>query len=236
MAQSSQLSKIKKRLRDFASPEDAVFLQRFFKTGPGQYGEGDIFIGVRVPNTRIVAKEFSTLPIEDIKALLKSPIHEERLLALIILTIKFANASVQIQKEIFEIYLSYTQYINNWDLVDVTVPHVVGAYLFERPRSILQKMAKSNLLWDRRIAIVSTHYFIRHHDFSTTLNISEMLLKDKEDLIHKATGWMLREVGKRNADILRSFLDKHGSIMPRTMLRYAIEKFTPEERKFYLNG
>ncbi|MBF0484164.1 MAG: DNA alkylation repair protein [Candidatus Omnitrophica bacterium] len=228
------LTKLKKRLRDFASKEDAKFLQRFFKTGPGQYGEGDVFIGVRVPDNRKVAKEFKDLSMSDLNILIKSPIHEERLLALIIITFQFAKADDKNQKLLFDLYLSNTKSINNWDLVDLSAPNVVGAYLLNRDRSILFKMAKSKLLWDRRIAVVATHYFIRNNSFDHTLKISEMLLEDNEDLMHKAAGWMLREVGKRDVEVLRGFLNKHHKIMPRTMLRYAIEKFEEKERKSYL--
>jgi len=230
------LRDIRKALRAFADETDAVIYQRFFKTGPGEYGEGDRFIGVRVPATRRVAREYGTLPLVDTLTLLRSAIHEERLLALIILSLKFKAGTPDEQAAVYRAYLDHTAFINNWDLVDVSAEHVVGAYLERRSRKPLHDLARSESLWERRIAILSTFRFIRHHDFDETLNIAEILVADAHDLIHKAVGWMLREVGKRDRSKEEGFLIKHYRTMPRTMLRYAIEKFPEETRQQYLKG
>ncbi|MEN6458207.1 MAG: DNA alkylation repair protein [Thermoguttaceae bacterium] len=228
--------KAQQRLRSFADPEQAAILARFFKTGPGQYGEGDKFIGVKVPVTRKVAKEFTSLPLTEIECLLHSEIHEERLLALVILVGQFEKGDNAIKKQIYDLYLANTSYINNWDLVDLSAPQIVGGYLETRSRKPLERLAKSKSLWERRISILATFHFIREGDFADTIRIAKMLLKDKEDLIHKAVGWMLREVGKRDVVVLEEFLGNHCRVMPRTMLRYAIERFPEGKRRGYMNG
>jgi len=223
------------RLRSFASPEQATILSRLFKTGPGQYGEGDKFIGVKVPVTRKVAKEFKSLPLSEVECLLHSEIHEERLLALVILVGQFEKGDDAIKKQIYDLYLANTQFINNWDLVDLSAPQIVGGYLQDRSRKPLDRLAKSKSLWERRISILATFYFIREGDFADTTRIAEKLLGDKEDLIHKAVGWMLREVGKRDVAVLEEFLTQHCGAMPRTMLRYAIERFPEGKRMKYMD-
>ena len=227
---------VRKKLKSLASPELAKLSARFFKTGPGQYAEGDIFIGIRVPTLRILSSEYRALPLKEIEALLKSPIHEERHLALMILVLSIAKCDNAQTKTAFDFYLKNTAFINNWDLVDCSAPQIVGGYLMARSRKPLHVLAKSPSIWKRRIAIVSTQHFIRHSEFDDTLKISKALFGDTEDLIHKATGWMLREVGKKDESVLEAFLLQHGSNMPRTMLRYAIEKFSPEKRQGFLRG
>jgi 3-methyladenine DNA glycosylase AlkD len=225
------------RLRSLASPADAAFLAGFFKTGPGQYGEGDVLIGVRVPGIRKLAREFEDLgPLREVERLLHSPIHEDRLAALIILVAQFTapGATAQKQKSIYDLYLANTAFINNWDLVDVSAPQVIGGYLADRSRRPLDRLARSAWLWDRRISILATFHFIRLGQFADTLRIAELLLADRQDLIHKAAGWMLREVGKRDVKTLEGFLARHGPSMPRTMLRYAIERFPAARRKEFL--
>jgi 3-methyladenine DNA glycosylase AlkD len=225
---------IQTHLRSLGNPKDAAFLAGFFKTGPGQYGEGDLFIGVRVPVIRKVAKDFKELPLPEVEYLLHSPIHEERLAALVILVMQAAKADAKTRKALYDFYLANTKFINNWDLVDVSAPQIVGAYLAEKSRKPLYRLAKSAWLWDRRISILATFHFIRGGDCGDTLQIAEMLLADREDLMHKAVGWMLREVGKRDAVILEGFLGQHCRVMPRTMLRYAIERFPEEKRRAYM--
>lgn len=222
------------KLKSLASPVAAKAAARFFKTGPGQYGEGDTFIGIKVPTLRTVSRSFRALPLDEIGALLNSPIHEERHLALMILVLQVTKCDEAHRKRAFDLYLSNTRFINNWDLVDCSAPQVVGGFLMTEPREPLFALAKSKSLWERRIAIVSTQHFIRHGQFVETMAISKLLLGDKEDLIHKATGWMLREVGKKDQLVLEGFLDQHGAVMPRTMLRYAIERFPPDQRRAYL--
>lgn len=226
----------RKRLHTLASPERAAISARFFKTDPGEYGEGDRFIGVRVPEIRKVSKDFKALPLSEFETLLHSKIHEERLLSLVILVLQFEKSNNSVRKRIYDFYLANTQHINNWDLVDLSTPQIVGGYLEARSRRPLFRLAKSKSLWERRISIVATHWFIRQRDFDDTLKIAEMLLADKEDLIHKAVGWMLREVGKRDLDALEGFLGEHCRVMPRTMLRYAIERFPERKRQRYLKG
>jgi 3-methyladenine DNA glycosylase AlkD len=222
------------RLRSLGNPSDAAFLAGFFKTGPGEYGEGDVFIGVRVPVVRKVAKEFKLLPLSEALRLLHSKIHEERLTALVILVAQAAQGNPETRTQIYDLYLANTRYINNWDLVDLSAPQLVGAYLEDKSRRPLQRLAKSAWLWDRRISTLATFHFLRCGDFGDTLRIAEMLLADTEDLIHKAVGWMLREVGKRDCEVLEAFLQQHGRAMPRTMLRYAIERFPEKKRRTYL--
>ena len=227
---------IKQKLKSLASPQSAQSSLRYFKSGPGQYGEGDIFIGIRVPILRTLSREFRSLPLEEIESLLTSPIHEERHLALMILVLQVAKADAEDRQVVFDFYLKNIKFINNWDLVDCSAPQIVGGFLIDKPRKPLIRLANSKSLWERRIAIVSTQHFIRHDDFADTLAISQILLRDKEDLIHKATGWMLREVGLKSKAVLQAFLDQHGPVMPRTMLRYAIEHFSPDERRACLMG
>lgn len=210
-------------------------LARFFKTGPGEYSEGDLFYGLSVPQSRALAKKYAELPLPEISALLKSKIHEARLIALIILNKRFSSADPRDRKRIFQFLVKHRKGINNWDLVDTVAPYTFGEYLFTEDRAILYKYADSKNLWERRIAIMSTFYFLRQNDFADTLKVAKILLKDQHDLIHKATGWMLREIGKRDVKTLTRFLDKHATQMPRTMLRYAIEKFPEKQRKYYLN-
>jgi len=228
------INALKKELSDLANPEQAKVLQRFFKTGKGEYGEGDIFLGVTVPIQRKIAKKYSGIGLYKLQELIKSAIHEHRLISLIILIEKYNNSDEEDKGNIFNFYLKNTKNINNWDLVDISAPKVFGNFLFDKKKNVLYKLANSNNLWERRIAIVSTFDFIRREEFADTLRIAELLLKDEHDLIHKAVGWMLREVGKRDVIILEDFLKEHYKEMPRTMLRYAIEKFPEEKRKIYL--
>ncbi len=228
--------KIKSRLKKLADKKTAQILQGFFKTGKGEYGEGDIFLGIRVPILRKLLKEYRHTPETEVIKLLHSPIHEERMLAILILVDTFTKGDEKKKNSIYRLYLNNTESINNWDLVDISAGHIVGAYLINRSRKILYRLAGSDMLWERRIAIVATFNFIRHNDFSDTLKISEMLLSDKEDLIHKAVGWMLREVGKRDFTAEEKFLKRYYKKMPRTMLRYAIEKFPERKRQKYLKG
>ena len=223
-------------LKRLATPEVAVSSARFFKTGPGQYGEGDIFIGVRVPVLRKVASDFRTLPLTEIEILLHSPVHEERMLALLVLVRGVAKCDDDLRKTVYDFYLCNSHQVNNWDLVDTSAPTIVGGFLKDKKRSPLVQLAKSASIWERRMAIVATQHFIRLGEFDDTLAISRLLLTDNEDLIHKAAGWMLREVGARNVEALVAFLDEHGACMPRTMLRYAIEHFSMEQRRDYLRG
>ena len=225
---------IKGRLQDLANKETAEILQRFFKTGAGEYGEGDVFIGIKVPPLRKMAAEFQHTPLKIVRALLKSRIHEERTLALMILVRQFGRADESMQKQIYEFYLAHTMFINNWDLVDGSAPYILGPFLWKRDRKQLHAFAGSASLWERRIAIISTFYFIRQNDFDDALRIAERLLADEHDLIHKAVGWMLREIGKRNVEVEESFLKLHCRTMPRTTLRYAIERFPESKRKKYL--
>ena len=207
--------------------EKKIVLPRFFKTGKGQYGEGDIFLGVTVPNIREVAKEFKDINIDIIEKLIHSPWHEMRMCALLILV---NNSKKEVTKDTFEFYLSQTKYINNWDLVDLSAPQIVGKFLLKKERDIIYRLAESDLLWDNRIAIVSTLTFIRNNDLDDTYKLSLKMMNHKHDLVHKAIGWMLREAGKRDAKRLYNFVMEYKNIMPRTMLRYSIEKFDKETR------
>jgi 3-methyladenine DNA glycosylase AlkD len=231
---ASSLAAVRKGLRDAGNPTDAVFLQRFFKTGPGQYGEGDHFLGIRVPATRTLARRFADLPVSDIEKLLHDKWHEARLLALVLLVGRYERGDVAERQRAYRLYLANTDRINNWDLVDLSAPNIVGAHLESRSRASLDKLARSKSLWERRISIVATYWFIRRRQFDDTFRISTALLGDKHDLIHKAVGWMLREVGKRDESVLERFLDEHAKTMPRTALRYSIERMTPERRKHYM--
>ncbi|WP_445664563.1 DNA alkylation repair protein [Fodinibius sp. AD559] len=226
---------VQEALRKMADPEVAESSTQFFKTGFGEYGEGDRFLGIRVPKVRKVARKFKQLSLEETERLLHSDYHEERLCALIILVNKSKKAEKDELKKVSDLYLDNTEYINNWDLVDTSAEYIVGAYLSDKDRSILYELAKSDNLWERRIAILSTFHFIKNDDFDDTLAIAKLLLEDEHDLIHKATGWMLRETGKRNEQVLKRFLDEHISFMPRTMLRYAIEKLPESDRQKYLS-
>lgn len=227
---SNTLTQLRNDLHTLKNPEKALILQRFFKTGKGQYGEGDVFLGITVPQSRKIAVTYKTLPLNDIKQLLISKIHEERLIGLLILVHNFETSP----KKIYQFYLSLTKYINNWDLVDLSADKIVGAYLIDKKKDILYTCARSKNIWERRIAIVATYYFIKNNQFDDTLKIAEILLNDTHDLIQKAVGWMLREVGKRSVKTEEDFLQKHYENMPRTMLRYAIEKFPETKRKAYL--
>jgi len=228
------LSQLKKELKNLANPKQAKILQRFFKTRPGEYGEGDIFLGIKVPVQRQVARKYIHLNFENIKSLLKSRVHEHRLVAILILVSKYKEAEEQEKKTIFNFYLKNYQGINNWDLVDISAPNIVGDYLLNKNKDVLYKLAKSKNLWQKRIAIISTFTFIKNNKFNDTLKISKLLLNDDHDLIHKAVGWMLRELGKRDQKIEEEFLKKYIKKMPRIMLRYAIERFEEKKRKFYL--
>jgi len=227
---------VQKRLKKLANPEHAAVSQRFFKTGPGEYGEGDVFLGIRVPVLRKLAGEFKDLPVSEVEILLRSAIHEERLLAILLFVRIFDNGGNDVKKDIYNRYLQSTEFINNWDLVDVSAEHVVGAYLMDKSRRPLYRLANSKILWERRIAIMATFHFVKRREFSETLKISGLLLADRHDLIHKATGWMLREIGKRDLQTEEAFLKQHYKHMPRTMLRYAIEKFPEDKRQRYLKG
>jgi 3-methyladenine DNA glycosylase AlkD len=229
-------NEIRKKIRQLGSAERAEVSQRFFKTAPGQYGEGDIFLGLSVPQMRILAKEYRALSDEETVDLLQSAFHDERAIALFILVQAFAKADETRQKQIYELYLQQTKFINNWDLVDASAAQIVGGFLMNKSRKPLYILANSQSLWERRIAIIATFHFIRRNEFTDTLKIAKILLTDKEDLIHKAVGWMLREVGKRNLDVEETFLIEHYEKMPRTMLRYAIEKFPEDRRQMYLRG
>ena len=230
------LPEIKESLQKLADKNTAEVLQRFFKTGAGEYGEGDVFIGIKVPPLRKLAAEFQDTPLKSLRRLLKSQIHEERTLALMILVRQFARADENVRERIYDFYVAHTSFINNWDLVDGSAPYIVGPFLWKRDRSPLYVLAKSTSLWERRIAILSTFYFIRQNDFVDALKISELLLADEHDLIHKAVGWMLREIGKRDREVEESFLKTRCRTMPRTMLRYAIERFPESHRRRYLLG
>lgn len=232
------LKKIRQELLRLKNPVKAKIFSRFFKTGKGEYGEGDEFLGITVPVQRSVAKKYQDLDLKDLQELLSSNIHEHRLVSLLILIFKYKKADEVGKKEIVDLYLKKTKNINNWDLVDLSAGYIVGDYLFQfkKDRSILYKLAKSNSLWERRIAIMSTFAFIKNNFFEDTMSISKILLNDSHDLIHKAVGWMIREVGKRDKKTEVDFLGKHYKKMPRTMLRYAIEKFSEGERKKFMSA
>lgn len=230
------LSEIRNEIKKQANPKQALILQRFFKTGKGEYGEGDIFYGIKVPQQRIIAKQFKNFSLNDLKALILSKVHEERLIAAFILIDQYKKGDDKKKKNIFDFYLKNRKGINNWDLVDLSAPKIVGAYLIDKEKDLLYKFANSKELWEKRIAIISTQTFIREHFFEDTLKISEILLQDKHDLIHKAVGWMLREIGDRDMETEEEFLKKYYKKMPRTMLRYAIEKFPEQKRIKYLKG
>jgi len=233
-ARSMNATQIRVELKKYASKEKARILQRFFKTGPGEYAQGDIFLGVVVPRTRWLAKKYQLCPLREVLKLLHSLVHEERLLALLILMLHFKGTDLSRQRRIYRLYLSNTRFINNWDLVDLTAAHIVGQYLADKSRLPLYTLARSNLLWERRIAIIATHHFIRNHQYADTLRIARILLTDRHELIHKAVGWMLREVGKQDLSTEEAFLRRFCTRMPRTMLRYAIERFPESRRQRFL--
>lgn len=221
-------------LLSMANPEKATFLQRFFKTGPGQYAEGDVFLGLIVPLTRSIAKANIQTPLAELQLLIQSEYHEARLCALLIVVEQFKKAQEPERKILYDFYLKNARRINNWDLVDVTCPHVVGAYLLDKDRSRLYELVASDNLWEQRIAMVSTLTLIRNREFTDTFALAERLLTHKHDLMHKAMGWMLREVGKKNREELTAFLERHATTLPRTSLRYAIEHYPEAERQYFL--
>ena len=227
---------LRERVASLSNPERAKACGRFFKTSPGESGEGLRFLGLDAANLRTIAKEFRSLPLAQVEVALHSRWHDERGVALLILVLQFPKADAKSQRAIYDLYLANTSHVNSWALVDCSAPHIVGAHLFDRSRKPLDKLAISKNLWERRIAMVSTQHFLRKGEFTDTIRIAKLLLKDDEDLIHKATGWMLREVGERDQETLEDFLRKHYRVMPRTMLRYAIEKFAERKRQAYLTG
>jgi 3-methyladenine DNA glycosylase AlkD len=230
------IAAIQTELDALADPGRAANLQRYFKTGPGQYGAGDRFRGLRVPVLRRIARQYRHLSLPDAGRLLHSPFHEDRLLALLILTRRYYAGDDALRDAIHRLYLDHTPRINNWDLVDVSAPHLLGHYLRGRDRALLDRLAASQVLWERRMAIIATLSFIKQGDYDDTLRIAGLLLRDPEDLIHKAVGWMLREVGKGRVAVAEAFLQAHYRTMPRTMLRYAIERFPQARRQAYLKG
>lgn len=230
------LFQLRQDIRRSADKNRVAVLQRFFKTGKGEYGEGDVFVGLTVPQSRALAKKyFSALSLQDIEKLLNSKIHEERLISLLMLLAQFQKADSAQQGRLYRFYLKNAKKVNNWDLVDTSAPGIVGVYLQDRPRQVLYKLARSKNIWERRIAILSTFHFIYKKESQDTLKLARILLHDPEDLIHKAVGWMLREVGKRVCEKdLTEFLDQYAQEMPRTMLRYSIERLNPAQKKKYL--
>ncbi len=230
------ITAIQRELEGLADPGQAAILQRFFRTGPGEYGEGDRFRGIRVPLLRKIAGKYRHLPLPETGRLLRSAFHEDRLLALLILIEHYNRGDDTVRGEIHRFYLDHAGRVNNWDLVDASAPHLLGHYLMDRSKDPLTRLAASRVLWERRMAIIATFYFIRQGVYDDTLRVARLLLGDPEDLIHKAVGWMLREVGKREAAAAEAFLQAHYRNMPRTMLRYAIEKFPEARRQAYLKG
>ena len=228
--------RVEEELNKAGNNEKAKFLARYFKTGKGEYGEGDVFIGLTVPQVRAIAKKYRDLPLSDVEKLLHSKIHEFRLTALLILCAKFEKAAEQERKKIVALYLRNTAHINNWDLVDLSSHEILGTFLLHKSRNILYTLAKSKNIWERRIAVISTFAFLRDNDTSDSIVLADLLLHDTHDLMHKAVGWMLRETGKRDGKILVDYLSTRYKTMPRTMLRYAIEKFPPSTREKYLKG
>jgi 3-methyladenine DNA glycosylase AlkD len=232
----NELAVIREELRERADAAQAEDLQWFFKTGSGEYGEGDVFLGVRVPAVRAIARKHRDQPVHCAVELLESRCHEERQLALFILVDKYEKGNDNIRAQIYRLYLSHTAYVNNWDLVDGSAPQIVGEHLKDRSRAPLYRLAKSRMLWERRIAIIATFTLVRQDDFHDTLAVADILLRDREDLIHKAVGWMIREVGNRSLETAEAFLKERYRVMPRTMLRYAIEKYPQDKRLRYLQG
>ena len=226
----------RERLRALGDPADAVFLQRYFKTGPGEYGEGDRFLGIRIPPLRALVREMQDLPLADVLELLRSEWHEERLFALLLMVRQYGRGDAAARREIYDAYLANTRFINNWDLVDSSAEQIVGAHLADGDRGVLDRLARSEDVWERRIAIIATFHSIRRGDFADTFRVADALLGDRHDLIHKAVGWMLREAGKRDQAAEEAFLRDRYRRMPRTMLRYAIERFPEPRRRQYLAG
>jgi 3-methyladenine DNA glycosylase AlkD len=237
MAAGVSAERFVKKLKSFGSPEEQKKIQRYFKTGPGEYGEGDQFIGARMGQVFTLAKEFIEMPLGEIEKLLESPIHEARVGAVSIMDWQARSKKTpgERRKELFDLYLRRHDRINNWDLVDRSAPYVVGGYLFDKPRDVLYKLARSKNVWERRTSIVSTAYFIRQGDVADTFKIAEMLLNDEHDLVHKGTGWMLRFAGEKDRQKLLSFLDRHAAAMPRTVLRYSIERLDKKQRDHYMS-
>jgi 3-methyladenine DNA glycosylase AlkD len=230
------ITAIQKELESLGEASRVEILQRFFKTGPGEYAAGDRFRGLRVPVLRRLARKYQDLPLAAAAGLLASPFHEDRLLALFILIRGYYRGDQGLRDGIHRLYLQNTRWVNNWDLVDASAPHLLGHYLEGRPKDTLDRLAASGNLWERRMAIIATFHFIRQNDFAETLKIAQVLLGDPEDLIHKAVGWMLREVQKRESAVAEAFLQKNYRQMPRTMLRYAIERLPAASRQAYLQG
>jgi 3-methyladenine DNA glycosylase AlkD len=228
------IGNLENELKKLSNGEKAKIYQRFFKTGKGEYGQGDVFLGLDVPTQRSLAKKYKGLALADLQKLLSSKFHESRSVALMILVLKFSKATAEEQEKLVDFYLKNTSNINNWDLVDLSAYHILGRWLLDKDRQVLCKLARSSCLWERRIAIISTFAFIRENQFEDTLKIAEILLSDSHDLIHKAVGWMLREVGKRDLETLEAFLKENKLKMPRVMLRYAIEKMPQDQRQWYL--
>ena len=230
----SNKEQVKAELERLSDPEHAMKLQGFFKTGKGEYGEGDIFIGVRVPDQRRTAKKYRNISLTDVLELLRSEKHEHRLTALFILTEQFNKGDEEARQRIVDLYLRNTAYVNNWDLVDSSAHKILGAWLVDKPRGVLYDLARSESLWERRISIISTFAFIHRGDLGDALALADALVDDGHDLIHKASGWVLREIGKKDQSVLEAFLIEHSETMPRTMLRYAIERLPEERRRFYM--
>jgi 3-methyladenine DNA glycosylase AlkD len=230
----NKLDELKQKLDSLADPINQQQTQGFFKTGKGDYAEGDIFLGIRTPMLRKLAAQYQDLSLDDAEQLLQSPIHEQRSIALMLWVAQFPKADKTQQQRLFERYLQNTKFINNWDLVDISAPTLVGQYLLEKEREILYKLVASESLWERRIAVVATLTFIRHQQFEDILKFAKLLLNEPHDLIHKAVGWMLREAGKQNLSVLKAFIDEYDTQLPRTTLRYAIEHFDEEQRQFHL--
>lgn len=230
------LLELRKTVKEKSNKELGKFLQRFFKTGKGEYAEGDIFAGIKVPVSRKIAMQHLDLSLKDLQKLLKSKIHEQRLIALLILVEKYKKSDEKNKERIFNFYIENIESVNNWDLVDLSAEKIIGAYLFDKEKNLLYEFAKSENLWKRRIALLSSFYFIQNYHYSDTLKIIKILLNDEHDLIQKAAGWMLREIGKRDLITEEKFLKVNYKKMPRTMLRYAIEKFPEPKRQKYLKG
>jgi 3-methyladenine DNA glycosylase AlkD len=237
MARLASAGAVRRSLKALANPDKAKILAGFFKTAPGEYAEGDRFYGIAVPDSRRIARAARELPQRELRRLIASPIHEERLIALLILVERFERETTEAGRtEVYRFYLKHLEHVNNWDLVDTSAPAIVGGYLMDRGKAPLYRWARSPRLWERRVAILATQHFIRHRRFSDTLKIAKLLLTDSEDLIHKAVGWMLREVGNRDREVLERFLRSHYRKLPRTMLRYAIERLPAPRRRAYLEG
>ena len=236
MVTTTQLQTVRSALRDLADDTIAAHSSRFFKTGPGEYGEGDRFLGIRVPPLRRLSKAHRDLDLAGITTLLTSDYHEERMLAVFILVLRFRNTGDTERRRIYRLYLDHARWINSWDLVDASAEHILGGYLWNQDRRPLYRLARSDLIWERRMAVMGTFHFIKRHQFDDTLHIAGLLVADPHDLIHKAVGWMLRETGKRDPTALVTFLATHYRHMPRTTLRYAIERFPSNVRKSFLKG